>query len=180
MSSLRTGLQNGEASSRGHYSNSGNGPLLQPVSIGHPKYVGLVDPETAFWSLIKKEMLGDVICDPAFMNAYRRKSRRFAREIEHLRFGLTPSAVYLNPTERCNLDCSYCYIPRKMRRTGKHMKSHRLQESLRIAGEYFTKTVPRGVRPQIIFHGAEPLLNRDAVFEAIEAVSYTHLRAHET
>ena len=43
------------------------------------------------------------------------------RRCRRLRFGLKPSAVYFNPTERCNLNCTYCYIPEDMRRNGQHM-----------------------------------------------------------
>ena len=50
---------------------------------------------------------------------YRRKADAFAAEMQKLRFGLKPSAVYFNPTERCNLDCRYCYIPSEMRRHGR-------------------------------------------------------------
>jgi uncharacterized protein len=85
-----------------------------------------------------------------------------------LRFGLKPSAVYFNPTERCNLNCTYCYIPEKMRRKGQHMSRERLLEALAILKEYFGTTVPKGSLPQIIFHGAEPMLNREAVFAGIE------------
>jgi uncharacterized protein len=35
--------------------------------------------------------------------------------------------------------------------------------------EYFARTMPEGRKPQIIFHGAEPLLAREAVFAGIEA-----------
>ncbi len=85
-----------------------------------------------------------------------------------LRFGLKPSAVYFNPTERCNLNCAYCYIPEKMRRKGQHMSRERLLEALAILKRYFRTTVPKGSLPQIVFHGAEPLLNREAVFAGIE------------
>lgn len=85
-----------------------------------------------------------------------------------LRFGMNLSAVYFNPTERCNLDCSCCYIPETMRREGKHMSSSRLIEALGILSEYFGKHLPRGTRPQIVFHGSEPMLCRDAVFAGIE------------
>jgi len=85
-----------------------------------------------------------------------------------LRFGLKPSAVYFNATERCNLNCSYCYIPRKMRRSGPHMSPARLLDALSRLKRYFAETVPKGVRPQIVFHGAEPMLNREAMFEGLE------------
>ena len=41
-------------------------------------------------------------------------------------------------------------------------------ESLAILKRYFRTTVPKGSLPQIVFHGAEPLLNREAVFAGIE------------
>jgi len=85
-----------------------------------------------------------------------------------LRFGLKPSAVYLNPTERCNLDCDYCYIPRKMRKGGRQMSPAELLNALAILKGYFKKTMPKGSLPQVVFHGSEPMLSREAVFAAIE------------
>ena len=55
-----------------------------------------------------------------------------------------------------------------MRRKGQHMSREKLLESLAILKRYFRTTVPKGSLPQIIFHGAEPLLNREAVFAGIE------------
>ena len=55
-----------------------------------------------------------------------------------------------------------------MRRSGQHMSPEKLLEALAILKRYFRTTVPKGTLPQIIFHGAEPLLNREAVFAGIE------------
>ena len=156
------------APSRGRYANTGNGPMLHPVDIGHDSYVGLVDPDTAFWSLIRKDKLGRAIADSELLSQYRKKSAAFAKEMEMLRFGLKPSAVYLNPTERCNLNCDYCYIPEKMRKSGKHMSQKELLDALAILKSYFEKTMPKGSLPQVVFHGSEPMLSREAVFAAIE------------
>jgi len=156
------------APSRGRYANTGNGPMLQPVDIGHDTYVGLVDPDTGFWSLVRKNKLGEVIAGGKLLSQYRKKSAAFAKEMEMLRFGLKPSAAYLNPTERCNLNCDYCYIPEGMRRSGKHMAEAELLEALGILKDYFARTVDNGLLPQIIFHGAEPMLNREVMFAAIE------------
>ncbi len=84
-----------------------------------------------------------------------------------LRFGLQPSCVYFNPTERCNLDCSYCYIPSSMRKGGRHMTPAEVLAALAKLDERFRATLPAGRLPQVIFHGAEPLLNREAIFPAI-------------
>ncbi|MEJ2201880.1 MAG: peptide-modifying radical SAM enzyme CbpB, partial [Desulfuromonadaceae bacterium] len=159
-----------KASSRGIHFNSGNGPSLLPVAIDHPDYIALLDPDAAFWSLIQKDKLGEALSnESAFMQQFLGKRDAFLQEIEALRFGLQPSAVYFNPTDRCNLNCSYCYIPEELRSTGKTMTPEELLKALGILKEYFQTTVPEGLKPQIIFHGAEPLLAREAVFAGIDA-----------
>ncbi len=157
------------APSRGRFINSGNGPTLQPIDIGHPDYLALVDPRTAFWSLVGRGGLAEAMSEGEPLQAYRKKAAAFAREMDVLRFGLKPSAVYFNPTERCNLNCSYCYIPETMRSGGRHMSQERLLQALGRLRDYFKRTLPEGSVPQIVFHGAEPLLNREAVFAGIEA-----------
>ena len=37
------------------------------VDIGHPIYVWLIQPETSSWSLIKKEEMGNALCDAQFL-----------------------------------------------------------------------------------------------------------------
>jgi uncharacterized protein len=159
----------GAAPSRGRFVNTGNGPTFQVIDIGHRDYVAAIDPDTAFWSLVKHENLADVLTGDGLSASYAKKAGQFAVEMDTLRFGLKPSAVYFNPTERCNMNCTYCYIPEKMRRKGEHMPEKKLLEALEILKRHFRATLPKGSVPQIIFHGAEPLLNRDAVFAGIEA-----------
>ena len=158
----------GAAPSRGRYVGTGNGPAFQPIDIGHPDYVAVIEPDTAFWALVDRDKLADVALGGDLVKAYQKKAGQFAKEMNTLRFGLKPSAVYFNPTERCNLNCTYCYIPEKMRRKGQHMSAERLLEALGILKRYFRTTVPKGMLPQIVFHGAEPMLNREAVFAGIE------------
>ncbi len=142
---------------------------LAPVDIGHACYVALTDPGTAFWALVDKTRVADILAGGPLLDAYREKAGDFARELHALRFGLKPSAVYVNPTERCNLDCTYCYLPGKMRRDGGHMPQDKLLAALDKLRRYFATAMPEGRRPRIIFHGSEPLMNRQAVFAAIEA-----------
>lgn len=160
----------GLASSRGLHFNTGNGPALLPIDIGHAEYMGLIDPDAAFWSLVKKDRLADALASGgSFMKQYLRRREDLLAEIDALRFGLVPSAVYFNPTDRCNLNCAYCYIPESMRQRGKTMTPERLIEALEILKRYFCKTLPKEARPQIVFHGAEPMIARAAVFAGIEA-----------
>ncbi len=156
------------ASSRGVHVNSGNGPTIQVVEIGHPEYVGLLDPDSAFWSLVKKEKVGEALTGSALLEEFRSKRASFLEEMRLLRFGLKPSAVYFNPTERCNLNCSYCYIPEDLRREGTDMSPDEIDRALEILKEYFSTTVPEGRPAQIVFHGSEPLLAREGMFAAID------------
>ena len=150
------------------FANTGIGPSLVPIDIGHALYTAVVEPDTAFWSLVRKDRLADVLADPAFVQQVHDRSADFAAEMDGLRFGLVPSAVYFNPTERCNLNCTYCYLPEDMRRHGEHMSQERIFEALETLLEFFHRTMPAGDRPQVIFHGAEPMLNRAAIFAAID------------
>ena len=160
---------NSKAMSHGAHLNTGNGPAMLPVDIGHPTYFGLIDPDAAFWSLAAKENLAEALASGgAFTKAFRRSRRKFLAEMETLRSGLTPSAVYFNPTDRCNLNCPYCYIPEAMRKGGVSMTPRQLVEALGILKEHFARTLPQGTKPQIVFHGAEPMVAREAVFAGIE------------
>lgn len=142
---------------------------LTPFEIDHPTHVAVVDADTAFWGLVHRDRLAETLAGGELLDLWRAKAAGFADEMEMLRFGLQPSAVYFNPTERCNLDCSYCYIPAAMRRGGGQMDTARLLDALERLHDYFRGHMPDGRLPQVIFHGAEPLLARDAVFAGIEA-----------
>lgn len=146
------------------------GPLsiLQPFDINHPTHIAVVEPDTAFWGLVRKDRLAEMLTGGALLDAYRAKADSFAREMDMLRFHLKPSAVYFNPTERCNLNCSYCYIPERMRRNGEHMEKATVLDALERLHSYFRTHMPEEQLPQVIFHGAEPLLNRQAIFAGIE------------
>lgn len=152
-----------------HFLNTGKGYSIFPVDIGHPDYLAVIDPDTAFWALVKHAGLGNFLTGKSnVFKTYLKKRSDFSNEMKTLRFKLTPSAVYFNPTERCNLNCAYCYIPEKMRKNGPHMSKDRLLEALQILKDYFRKTVPQGRLPQIVFHGSEPMMNKEAVFTGIK------------
>ncbi|MDD5085682.1 MAG: peptide-modifying radical SAM enzyme CbpB [Candidatus Omnitrophica bacterium] len=164
----RPEVANNRRLSGGTYFNTGDGGELQPLDIGHRYYIGLVSADTAFWALVKKNRLSQALTSPSFLREYRERKESFIKEMQALRFGLKPSAVYFNPTDRCNLNCSYCYIPEKLRRNGRHMPAGRLLRALETLRSYFKSTLPKGEKPQVVFHGAEPMLNKKAVFHAVE------------
>ena len=144
-------------------------PTLTSLDIGHPVYAAVLDPDSAFWALVDKTSLTDPLADGPLRDAYRRHADACRRELRALRFELKPSGVYLNPTERCNLNCRYCYLPEVQRKSGGHMSADALLASLSQLSAYFRSIMPEGGKPRAIFHGAEPLMNRGAVFAAIDA-----------
>jgi uncharacterized protein len=148
--------------------NAGTGPHFDVLEVGHGDYVGLINADTAFWVLSPRAEALDYLLGSELPRTFRAKEASLAADLRQVRFGLLPSAVYFNPTERCNLDCGYCYLPREARRRGQDMAPDRLQASLRLLQDYFTGILPDGARPQLVFHGSEPLLAKDAVFQAIE------------
>ena len=77
---------NGIIASRGNFVNTGTGPTLQPIDIGHPEYISLIDPDTAFWLLVKRNRLAEALTDKGLMKAYRKKAKEFADEMDNLRF----------------------------------------------------------------------------------------------
>jgi uncharacterized protein len=148
---------------------AGDGSALIAVDIGHEIYAALTDPRTAFWALVDKTQIDEQRKAGALLDSYREKAGDFARELHALRFELTPSGVYLNPTERCNLNCTYCYLPSEQRSGGSHMSEEKLLAALAKLRDYFRSVMPEGRKPRAIFHGAEPLMNKAAVFAAIDA-----------
>ncbi|HEY3328103.1 MAG TPA: peptide-modifying radical SAM enzyme CbpB [Novimethylophilus sp.] len=148
-------------------SRTAAGPALISMDIGHDAYAAVTDPNTAFWALVDKNRVDEALADGPLFDRYREKADTFARELHALRFGLKPSGVYLNPTERCNLNCTYCYLPDTQRSGGSHMPTEMLLASLGQLRDYFRSVMPEGRKPRAIFHGAEPLMNKTAVFAAI-------------
>lgn len=148
--------------------NAGAAPHFDVLETAHPGYVALIEADTAFWALVKREEALDVLLGPELPQAFAAREEELARDLHTVRFGLLPSAVYFNPTERCNMNCGYCYLPQEMRRSGRHMEPARLMEALGTLAGFFAATLPEGARPQLVFHGSEPLLAREAIFAGME------------
>ncbi len=153
--------------------NTAAGPHFDLIDVGHPDYVALIEADTAFWVLLPRREALDYLFGPDLPPAYLDKQAELKQDLDNVRFRLLPAAVYVNPTERCNLNCSYCYLPGEMRRGGQDMPASRLLEALAVLADYFKGILPDGARPQIVFHGSEPLLARDAIFQGIERFGET-------
>ncbi len=152
---------------RPRYANSGSGPNFSVLDIGLSHRVAVVEPDSAFWAIVDADGLPDALSGRV-VEAFLDRQESFREEMDGLRFGLKPSAVYFNPTERCNFNCTYCYLPEEMRRSGKTMSVEEVGAALERLAAYFDRTLEPGIKPQCIFHGSEPLLAREAVFAAID------------
>jgi uncharacterized protein len=151
-----------------NYYNSGKNPDIQIIDIDHKEYCALIQADSAFWTLVKKNKLPAFLFDNKLTSTLSGHVREFKKEMQILRYHLLPSAVYVNPTERCNLNCQYCYIPEETRKKGDHMSKEELSKTLTILKDYFNQIIKDNRRPSIIFHGSEPMLNKEAVFHTIE------------
>jgi len=150
------------------YANTGYGPQFAVLEIGLSDRVAVIEPDLAFWALVSRDALEEALAGQLVQD-FQNQRESFQAEMQRLRFGLKPSAVYFNPTERCNFNCSYCYLPEKMRQSGKTMTSKELHAALESLRTYFRTVLPGGVKPQLIFHGSEPMLAKEAVFAGIES-----------
>ncbi len=163
--------QEANADSRNiRYANTGYGPNLAVLDVGLADKVAVVEADTAFWALVEKDAIQEALAGE-LVHGFQVRAAELQEEMAHLRFGLKPSAVYLNPTDRCNFNCSYCYLPAEMRAEGKTMTAEELCAVLGQLAVFFTETLPPATKPQIIFHGSEPLLARQAVFAGISCFS---------
>ena len=149
------------------YANTGYGPQFVFLDIGLPDKIAVVEPNVAFWALVNHDAVQTALAG-TLVTDFQRKAEDFKKEMDYLRFGLKPSAVYFNPTERCNFNCTYCYLPEKMRRNGKTMTVSEVCDALERLYTYFHKTLPNDSKPQIIFHGSEPMVARESMFAGIE------------
>ncbi len=149
------------------YANSGDGPQFAVIDVGLKDRFAVIEPDTGFWALVEAESLSDALAGK-IVEDFMKEADRFKKEMYSFRFELTPSAVYFNPTERCNFNCPYCYLPEDMRRSGETMNYETLKEALERLLAYFQMRLPDSVKPQLIFHGSEPLVAKDVVFRAID------------
>ncbi len=132
------------------------------------KWRVLLDAENVFWALGEKGAPPANLVD-SIVSLYSKNKPTLDPEIDHFRNKLDLSAVYINPTDRCNGRCPYCYIPQEVRENGVNMQPGDLDTVLAKI-ETYNKTNAEAVgrKPVIVFHGSEPLLVKRDMFEAIE------------
>ncbi len=128
----------------------------------------LVDADNIFWMIAALHGTRDAIIPAKAISLYEKIKDRLDSEMHDFRFGQELTAVYIDPTDKCNARCSYCYIPAKVRQSGHSMTADELDLILRKIKRYFNG---KKRKPVIIFHASEPLLVKDIIFDAIRKYS---------
>lgn len=139
----------------------------------------VLDPDNVFWALVSKDRNLDLTIKKDLHPSYIKIKDRITQEVENFRFSTSLTAVYINPVDRCNSQCRYCYIPSSIRTSSKEMDYSSLRSVLDEVGSYF-ESVQNNSKPVIVFHGTEPLLVRDVIFRAIERYSKDFLFGIQT
>lgn len=120
----------------------------------------LLDADNLFWAIIPAK----TFIPRTIISLYEKVKNKLTAEINDFRFSQELTAIYINPTDRCNTNCSYCYIPSKIRQSGRSMTDDELKFILDKIARYF-KTKKR--KQVVVFHASEPLLVKEIIFEAI-------------
>lgn len=129
----------------------------------------VLDADNAFWGIIKnKNGNTDTAIHRDLISLYEKFKDRLDKEFHDFRFSQELSAIYIDPTDKCNANCPYCYIPANIRQNGRSMTASELNHILGKIKKYFSG---KKRKPVIIFHASEPLLAKDVVFAGIKKYS---------
>ncbi|MDH4027629.1 MAG: radical SAM protein, partial [Nitrospirota bacterium] len=123
-----------------------------------------LDPDNIFWSILPRNN-GDFTFPQDLLGLYLKEMKHLDAEMRDFRFNEPLNCVYIDPTDRCNANCPYCYIPSKIRRQGTQMTGKQLDGALAKIAEHFRGTKKK---PVIVFHAAEPLLVKEMLFDSIK------------
>jgi len=123
-----------------------------------------LDPENIFWSVLPRTN-GDFVLPGDLIDLYKKEMKHLDTEMQNFRFNEPLNCVYIDPTDRCNANCPYCYIPSTIRRHGTQMTGEQLDTVLGKIADHFQRSRKK---PVIVFHAAEPLLVKDILFAGIQ------------
>lgn len=131
----------------------------------------LIDPDSVFWTIISKEKNLKTTLNKEILPLYKKVNDKLNTEMKRFRFETNLSAVYINPTNMCNANCQYCYIPASVRKSSLQMTIEQLEYILKKITKYFT-SLKKDTKPVIVLHSTEPLLMKKTIFDVI--CKYNH------
>lgn len=127
-----------------------------------------LDADNVFWGIIPKKTGADFLLPDDMVSLYSKVKNNLDSEIHNFRFSSDLNCIYIDPTDRCNANCPYCYIPSRIRKHGTQMTGKQLNTILKKIEKYFKDSTKK---PVIVFHAAEPLLAKGIIFDAIQKFS---------
>jgi uncharacterized protein len=123
-----------------------------------------LDPDNIFWSVLPRNN-GDFTLPQNMIDLYKKEMKHLDKEMNDFRFNEPLNCVYIDPTDRCNANCPYCYIPSKIRTHGTQMTWEQLDLALSKIEAHFRD---KKKKPVIVYHAAEPLMVKDLLFKSIK------------
>ncbi len=138
---------------------------LSCVDIDSKNEQVLLDADNVFWGITGVNGNSNTFIPRELLSLYERVKNKCDQEIKNFRFDSHLTAIYIDPTDLCNANCPYCYVPLKTRKHGRSMTEKELTFILQKIAKYFNG---RDKKPVIIFHASEPLLVKEIIFKAID------------
>ncbi len=130
----------------------------------------IVDADSLFWAQVKKSSRDSIFIPEDVLALYQRHKNGLLKRMNDFRLSQELTAIYIDPTDKCNASCAYCYLSVKSRKSGRSMTDKELDFILNKLARYFRGSVKKQV---IIFHASEPLLVKDIIFQAIKKYKNT-------
>lgn len=126
----------------------------------------LIDPDSVFWAIVARNKNTENLKNVLYL--YNKVKRKLNVAMQDFRFKTNLTAVYINPTDRCNADCPYCYISAKRRKNGNNMSQEQLEYILQKIDRHFNRFRKKTKnKPMIIYHASEPLLVKKVIFSTM-------------
>ncbi|MFH1563765.1 MAG: peptide-modifying radical SAM enzyme CbpB [Nitrospirota bacterium] len=122
-----------------------------------------LDPHNVFWGITRRQDTTSMPSNEISL-LYEIVRNKLDVQMDEFRFSANLTAIYIDPTDRCNADCPYCYVPAEIRKNGNQMNEEQLKYVLQKIARYFKR---KNIKPVIVFHASEPLLVKDIIFKAI-------------
>ena len=136
---------------------------LDIFNITHTRRA-IVDADNLFWAILPKNNEESSKLSRDTLKVYEKFRNSLDKSMRDFRFSKRLSAVYIDPTDKCNANCPYCYVPPATRKNGRSMNKEELEF---ILNKIYKHTKNASKKMVIVFHASEPLLVKDVVFSAI-------------
>ncbi len=137
---------------------------LDIFNITDTRRRAITDADNLFWAILPKGSDESSKLSRDVLRVYDKFKDSLDKNMHDFRFSKKLSAVYINPTDKCNASCPYCYVPPAIRKNGRSMNKEELEF---ILNKIYKHTKSASKKMVIVFHASEPLLVKDVVFSAI-------------